>query len=239
MCVSPRFYCTVDLLRELCLRKARVKRKESCHAKGAGGGEAGREMINSNTSLPSIFTPKHYCSFSYRLWQVGFCLNLFFRQVFGAQLQLSYLNDHICDQQDNLLGSKIECVVWGWGGGGWWSLFQDGGIRILFLDHMLPKGLVLICWTASVVGNMRLPKICAFWFSFLFVWTVFVWTSFTRQNSFLVSGTVWCLVPEPWHLKHWRVEGVFLNSSTLEIMPVFWHISPPKVVPRLVLGCHF
>ena len=31
MCVSPRFYCTVDLLRELCSRKARAKRQESYH----------------------------------------------------------------------------------------------------------------------------------------------------------------------------------------------------------------
>ena len=34
-------------------------------------------------------------------------------------------------------------------------------------------------------------------------------------------------------------EGVVLNSSTLKIMPVFWHTSPPKVVPWLVLGRHF
>ena len=28
--------------------------------KGAGGGRAGREMIDSNTSLLSILTPKHF-----------------------------------------------------------------------------------------------------------------------------------------------------------------------------------
>ena len=28
--------------------------------KGAGGGRAGREIIDSNTSLPSILTPKHF-----------------------------------------------------------------------------------------------------------------------------------------------------------------------------------
>ena len=28
--------------------------------KGAGGGGAGREMIDSNTSLPEILTPKHF-----------------------------------------------------------------------------------------------------------------------------------------------------------------------------------
>ena len=31
--------------------------------KGAGGGEAGREMIDSNTFLPSIFTPRHFLQF--------------------------------------------------------------------------------------------------------------------------------------------------------------------------------
>ena len=32
--------------------------------KGAGGGGAGREMIDSNTSLPSILTPKHFLAVS-------------------------------------------------------------------------------------------------------------------------------------------------------------------------------
>ena len=32
--------------------------------KGAGGGEASREMMDSNTSLPSILTPKQFLSVS-------------------------------------------------------------------------------------------------------------------------------------------------------------------------------
>ena len=32
--------------------------------KGAGGGGAGREMINSDTCLPSILTPKHFLAVS-------------------------------------------------------------------------------------------------------------------------------------------------------------------------------
>ena len=32
--------------------------------KGAGGGGAGREMMDSNTSLPSILTPKHFLAVS-------------------------------------------------------------------------------------------------------------------------------------------------------------------------------
>ena len=32
--------------------------------KGAGGGGAGREMMDSNTSSPLILTPKHFFAFS-------------------------------------------------------------------------------------------------------------------------------------------------------------------------------
>ena len=32
--------------------------------KGAGGGGAGREMIDSNTTLPAILTPKHFLAVS-------------------------------------------------------------------------------------------------------------------------------------------------------------------------------
>ena len=32
--------------------------------KGAGGGGAGREIIDSNTSLPSILTPRHFLAVS-------------------------------------------------------------------------------------------------------------------------------------------------------------------------------
>ena len=32
--------------------------------KGTGGGVAGREMIDSNSCLPSIFTPKHFLAVS-------------------------------------------------------------------------------------------------------------------------------------------------------------------------------
>ena len=32
--------------------------------KGAGGGGAGHEMMDSNTSLPSILTPKHFLAVS-------------------------------------------------------------------------------------------------------------------------------------------------------------------------------
>ena len=54
----------------------------------------------------------------------------------------------------------------------------------------------------------------------------------------------WCnLVPcsrKPWHLKHCWIEGVILNSSTLKIMPVFWHISPPEISASACFGkSHF
>ena len=32
--------------------------------KGAGGGGAGREIMDSNTSLPAILTPKHFLAVS-------------------------------------------------------------------------------------------------------------------------------------------------------------------------------
>ena len=48
----------------------------------------------------------------------------------------------------------------------------------------------------------------------------------TTHFSFLVQFSALC--PKPWHLKHWRIEGVVLNSSTLKIMSVFWHICPPE-----------
>ena len=46
--------------------------------------------------------------------------------------------------------------------------------RNLFLDYMLPKGLILVfvSKTAFVVSDMRSPKICTFWISFFFVRTV-------------------------------------------------------------------
>ena len=42
--------------------------------------------------------------------------------------------------------------------------------------------------------------------------------------------------PKPWHLKYCWIEGVILNSSTLKIMPVFWHISPPKISDSACFG---
>ena len=61
--------------------------------KGAGGGGAGHEIMDSNTSLPLIFTPRHFLAVS----EIRFNLDLFLRQVFSAQLWLSDLDYHICD----------------------------------------------------------------------------------------------------------------------------------------------
>ena len=94
---------------------------------------------------------------------------------------------------------------------------------------MLPEGLILVSRTASVVGSMRSPTISTFWTSF-FVWTVFVRMSFTTQHiSVFWYNLVPKLCPKPWHLKHCWIEGVVLNSSTLKIMPVFWHTNPPEI----------
>ena len=86
--------------------------------KGTGGGGAGHEIMNSNTSLPWILTPRHFLAVSaicFLLRKISFYLNLFLRQVFSAQLWLSDLYYHICDWGDNLLCSKIDCVA-----GRWW-----------------------------------------------------------------------------------------------------------------------
>ena len=55
---------------------------------------------------------------------------------------------------------------------------------------------------------------------------------------FLVQFGALC--PKPWHLKHCWIEGVVLNSSTLKIMPVFWHINPPEMSASACFGLsHF
>ena len=57
----------------------------------------------------------------------------------------------------------------------------------------------------------------------------------TRHISvFLVQFFALC--PKPWHLKHCWMEGVILNSLTLKIMPVFWHISPPEISVSACFG---
>ena len=67
--------------------------------KDAGGGGAGREMIDSNTSLLSILTPEHFFAVSAICCERSdFCLYLLFRQVLGTKLWLSNLCYHVCDQ---------------------------------------------------------------------------------------------------------------------------------------------
>ena len=80
------------------------------------------------------------------------------------------------------------------------------------------------------------PLQFAHFFFFCFVWTVFVWMSFTTHNTFLFLVKFCALCTKPWHLKHCWIEGVILNSSTLKIMPVFWHISPPEISASAFFG---
>ena len=83
--------------------------------KGAGGGGAGREMMNSKTFLPGILTSKHFLAVS------AICLDrsdfacTCFQARFWYTMWLSDLYDHICYQGNNLFGSEIKCGV---GGGG-------------------------------------------------------------------------------------------------------------------------
>ena len=48
---------------------------------------------------------------------------------------------------------------------------------------MLPEGLILVSWTAFVVGNVRSPTISTFWFPFIFVRAVFMRMCFTTLNT--------------------------------------------------------
>ena len=61
---------------------------------------------------------------------------------------------------------------------------------------MLPEGLILVSRTASVAGDMRSSTVGTFWFSFFFVWTVFVRMSGTTHSTLLFFGASWCLVPK-------------------------------------------
>ena len=47
------------------------------------------------------------------------------------------------------------------------------------------------------------------------------------QHTFLVQFGALC--PKPCHLKDCWIEVVVLNSSTLKIMPVFWHTNSPEI----------
>ena len=60
--------------------------------------------------------------------------------------------------------------------------------------------------------------------------------SYTTHNTFLFFVQFCALCPKPWHLKHCWIEGVILNSSTLKIMPVFWHINPPEISALACFG---
>ena len=53
--VAVTLFKTIEAFRGAFFFSASVELK----TKGAAGGGAGREMIDSNTSLPSILTPKH------------------------------------------------------------------------------------------------------------------------------------------------------------------------------------
>ena len=59
------FLMTIEALRGTFFFSTSVE----LNTKGAGGGGAGREMMDSNTSLPQILTPKHFVAVS------AICLN--------------------------------------------------------------------------------------------------------------------------------------------------------------------
>ena len=60
--------------------------------------------------------------------------------------------------------------------------------------------------------------------------------SFTTHNTFQFLVHFCALCQKLLHLKHCWIEGAILNSSTLKIMPVFWHISLPEVSASACFG---
>ena len=80
--------------------------------KGAGGGGAGREMMDSNTSLSSILTPKHFFALS----AICFDRSDFACTCFSGKFLVHNcdLYDHVHDQRNNLFSGEIKCVVGGW-----------------------------------------------------------------------------------------------------------------------------
>ena len=57
-----------------------------------------------------------------------------------------------------------------------------------------------------------------------------------RQHILVFLVQFGALCPKPWHLKHYWIEGILLNSSTLKIVPVFWHINPPEMSASACFG---
>ena len=66
-------------------------------------------------------------------------------------------------------------------------MFWDGGVLNLFLDYMLPEGLILVSRTAFVIGDMRSPTVSTFWFPFIFVRAVFMRMCFLGQVIFVIT----------------------------------------------------
>ena len=105
---------------------------------------------------------------------------------------------------------------------------------------MLPESLILVRRTASVIGDMRPPTVCTFWGSFICLDNFCANELHHTQHISVLLVQCCALCPKPWHLKHCWIEGVIPNSSTLKIMPVFWHISPPEVSALACFGLsHF
>ena len=79
--------------------------------KGAGGGGLAVKLWTQTRPFLGYWPLDIFSSFCYLLWKIRFSLNLLLREIFSAQLWLSYLDYHICDKGDNLLRSKTECVA--------------------------------------------------------------------------------------------------------------------------------
>ena len=86
---------------------------------------------------------------------------------------------------------------------------------------MLPEGLILVGWAASLVGNRRSLQFAHFGFFFLCL-DNFCENVLHHPEHIIFFG-VWCLVLETLALVTLLDRGCSLDSSTLKIIPVFWH----------------
>ena len=100
--VSVTLLKIVEALREAFFFSTSVE----LNTKGARGGGAGREIMESNMSLPSILTRKHFLAVSAICFDRSDMPYTCFSGRFLVQsCRQSDLNYHVCNQGDNLIGS--------------------------------------------------------------------------------------------------------------------------------------
>ena len=94
------------------------------------------------------------------------------------------LYNHICYGFSELFGRESKCLISG-------SLLQksdladNGDIRFLVIDHMLPECLFFVLRTLFVRCNMWPFTVDTFWFPCFSIWATFVGMILTADETFL------------------------------------------------------